>query len=164
MHFDWETFTYDEEWLREAVRVEEEADCDISAGFDWGTNLGAVMANPEKYSQFARLRSIVMREFKDLLADWNLGVGAEAALVCGRKLLMERLQNPAPDVREHLLAVLEEDLASRQQDSTSKLVRAGLRELLKRVLTREDWELVASAAGNSVREQVMERFQGAKTA
>ena len=140
MHFDWETFTYDEEWLREAVRVEEEADCDISAGFDWGTNLGAIMANPEKYSQFARLRSIVMREFKELLADWNLGVGVEAALACGRKLLMERLQNPASDVREHLLAVLEENLASRQQDSTSKPVRAGLRELLKRVLTREDWE------------------------
>lgn len=44
MHFDWETFTYDSEWLREAVRIEDEADCDISAGFDWGANLGAVMA------------------------------------------------------------------------------------------------------------------------
>ncbi len=164
MHFDWETFTYDEEWLREAVRLEDEADCDISAGFDWGATLGAVMAHPERYNQLARLRSIVIREFKELLADWNLGVGAEAALACGRGLLMERLLHPTPEAQEQLLAVLEEDLASPQGDSSSKPLRAGLQELLRGVLTREDWELIAASAGNCVREQVIERVQTVKTA
>lgn len=164
MHFDWETFTYDSEWLREAVRIEDEADCDISAGFDWGANLGAVMAHPERYSQLARLRSIVIREFKELLVDWNLGVGAEAALICGRGLLMERLLHPTPEVQERLLAVLEEDLASPEGDSSSKPLRAGLQELLQEILTPEDWELIAVTAGNSVREQVIERVQTAKTA
>lgn len=164
MHFDWETFTYDSEWLREAVRIEDEADCDISAGFDWGANLGAVMAHPERYSQLARLRSIVIREFKELLVDWNLGVGAEAALICGRGLLMERLLHPTPEVQEQLLAVLEEDLANPEGDSSSKPLRAGLQELLQGILTPEDWELIAVTAGNSVREQVIERVQTAKTA
>ncbi|MBE9129194.1 MULTISPECIES: hypothetical protein [unclassified Coleofasciculus] len=164
MHFDWETFTYDSEWLREAVRIEDEADCDISAGFDWGANLGAVMAHPERYSQLARLRSIVIREFKELLVDWNLGVGAEAALICGRGLLMERLLHPTPEVQERLLAVLEKDLASPEGDSSSKPLRAGLQELLQGILTPEDWELIAVTAGNSVREQVIERVQTAKTA
>ena len=80
MHFDWETFTYDEEWLREAVRIEDEADCDISAGFDWGATLGVVMAHPERYSQLARLRSIVIREFKELLADWNARSGSRSRI------------------------------------------------------------------------------------
>jgi hypothetical protein len=29
-----------EKWLREAVQLEEMADCDISAGFAWDTSLG----------------------------------------------------------------------------------------------------------------------------
>ena len=151
----------DEEWLREAVRIEEEANCDLGAGYGWGASLGAVMANPREYIHFARLRSIVMREFKELLADWNLGVGTEAALACGRELLVERLQNPAPEVQEQLLAVLEEELASPQGEERPKPHRAGLRELLRRVLTPADWESIASIAGNSVREQVMQRFQTA---
>ncbi|MEQ9238679.1 hypothetical protein [Coleofasciculus sp. E2-BRE-01] len=162
MQFDWQTFTYDEEWLREAVRLEAEADCDISAGFDWGANLGAVMANPENYSQLVRLRSIVLQAFKELLADWNLGVGADAALVCGRELLMERLLHPTPNVQEQLLAVLEEDLTTSPGDSQT--LRAGLPEVLRDILTPEDWERIAVTAGNYVREQVVERVQRVKTA
>jgi hypothetical protein len=72
---------------------------------------------------------------------------------------MERLLHPTPEVQERLLAVLEEDLASPQGDSSSKPLRAGLQELLRGVLTREDWELIAATAGNCVREQVIEKVQ-----
>jgi hypothetical protein len=40
--FDWETFTHNAEWLREAVRIEEESGSDSSAGPNWGTHLGSV--------------------------------------------------------------------------------------------------------------------------
>jgi len=40
MQFDWDTFTYDEEWLRQAAQIEEEVDCDICAGYD---DLQAIM-------------------------------------------------------------------------------------------------------------------------
>jgi hypothetical protein len=99
-----------------------------------------------------------MREFKELLADWNLGIGFEAALACGRELLMERLQDPDPEVQEQLLAVLEEDLASPQREERPKPFRAGLRDLLREVLTQADWESIAASAGNGVQKQVMERF------
>ena len=102
-----------------------------------------------------------MQEFKELLADWNLGVGTEAALACARELLMERLQEPAPEVQRQLLAVLEEDLASPPGEECPKPHRAGLQELLRRVLMPADWESIASIAGNSVREQVRQRFQPA---
>lgn len=35
MHLNLEKFEFDEEWLREATRIEQEADCDIQAGFGW---------------------------------------------------------------------------------------------------------------------------------
>ncbi|MBD1930117.1 hypothetical protein H6F74_28430 [Trichocoleus sp. FACHB-90] len=164
MEFNWESFTYDEGWLREAVRLEDEADCDIEAGFDWGASLGALIAHPEAYSRLVRLRSMVMRSFGELLAEWNLGVGTYAATVCGRKLLMERLLHPAPEVQQQLLAMLEEDLAIFAGGSDSLLDRSRLRELLRGVLTQQDWELIAAIAGDCVRERVMEQFQAAKTA
>ena len=64
MHFDWKTFTYDEEWLREAVRIEEASGDDISAGPDWGNHLETVMANPQGHSHFAQLRSMLMQAWK----------------------------------------------------------------------------------------------------
>ena len=90
MYFDWETFTYDEEWLGEAVRQEEEAGCDVSGGYDWGTNLGVVISNPEGLSHFAQLRSMVIQVWKQLVAEWNLGIGSEAAETCGQELIMQR--------------------------------------------------------------------------
>ena len=36
----------DETWVRKMVRIEEEADCDIGAGVEWGICLGKVFANP----------------------------------------------------------------------------------------------------------------------
>ena len=155
---------FDDDWLREAVRLEDEVGGVIEAGFDWRANLGALMTNPERYSHFARLRSIVMGELSRLLAEWNLGVGTEAALACGRSLLMERLQNPAPELQEQLLTVLEEDLATPQGDGSGpQAARSGLQQLLRNILTPEDWELIAVAAGNCVREQVVERFRAVKT-
>jgi hypothetical protein len=32
MNFDWDTFTYDEVWLRQAAQVEVESGCDIQVG------------------------------------------------------------------------------------------------------------------------------------
>lgn len=164
MEFDWESFTYDEEWLIEAVRLEDEADCDIGAGVDWGASLSAFIANPEGYSQLARLRSMVMREFGELLAEWNLGVGTPAAVACGRRLLMERLHAPSPEVQEQLLAVLESDLMNIPKANGSVSTRPRLHMLLRGILTPEDWQLIAATAGDYVREQVMEQFQAVKTA
>ncbi|AFY69813.1 hypothetical protein Pse7367_1524 [Thalassoporum mexicanum PCC 7367] len=39
------SFSYDETWLMEAVRIEEECNCDISAGYDLGSNVGKFYAS-----------------------------------------------------------------------------------------------------------------------
>ena len=164
MHFDWETFTYDEEWLREAVWQEEEAGCDVSAGYDWGTNLGAVMSNPEGFSHFAQLRSMVMQVWKQLVAEWNLGIGAEAAETCGQELIMQRLRQPGPEVRERLMALLEAKLSMPQGEwALTELVQAEIRSILSQVLTQEDWKAVATRASDRIHAQVLAQDLAAVT-
>jgi hypothetical protein len=141
---------FDDDWFAQAVADEE--GCDVSAGGNWGVNLGLLMVNPSGYSHFIRLRSLIMEALKDLLGKCNLGVGMVAAMTCGQKLLSKRLENCSVEVQEQLWTILAEKLATREV-STSNQVQ--LRSLLCQLLTQEDWEAMAIAAGNSVREEVM---------
>ena len=42
---------YDEKWLREAVKIEDEAGCDIHAGLELGQNLGEYIKNTKKLTK-----------------------------------------------------------------------------------------------------------------
>jgi hypothetical protein len=156
MHFDWETFTYDEEWLREAVRIEEEAGGDISAGPDWGTHLGRVMANPQGHSHFAQLRSMVIQAWQQLVSEWDLGVGAAAAEAKGQALILERLHQPEPDVQETLLSLLEAKLSKPKGEwEMTKKAHEEIREVFRKVLTPEDWKAIAESASHHIYAQVL---------
>ncbi|MFZ4677307.1 MAG: hypothetical protein ACOYM4_16725 [Nodosilinea sp.] len=158
MNFDWETFTYDEDWLREAVRLEEEADCDVSAGYDWGTHLGAMMTNPEGYGHFTQVRSMVIQAWQQLVTEWNLGIGAEAAEAKGQALLLERLHQPKAEVQERLLALLEAKLSKPQGGwEMTEAVHAEIRVVFRKVLTQEDWQAIAASAGDRIYAQVLKQ-------
>jgi hypothetical protein len=62
----------DPQWLQDAGRIEDEADCDIGAGRDWGDQLGKVLSNPAGYYQHERLRTLVFRELRQLLTECDL--------------------------------------------------------------------------------------------
>lgn len=147
----------DQEWVREAVRIEEEAGCDIEAGFELGANLGEFLQNPSGFSDFFELRSVIISEFLKLLASWNLGAGMEAAVECGRQLLLQRLLAPSPEVQERLLAMYSQELAAQPRISENE--RSELRFLLRSILTESDWEAIATAAASAIREQVMTQEQ-----
>ncbi|HBE21056.1 MAG TPA: hypothetical protein DEG17_17340 [Cyanobacteria bacterium UBA11149] len=93
-----------------------------------------------------------MEALKDLLGKSNLGVGMVAAMTCGEKLLSTRLQHCSVAVQEQLWKILAEKLATREV-SPSNLIQ--LRLLLCQLLTQEDWEAMATAAANNVRQEVM---------
>lgn len=156
MHFDWETFTYDEEWLREAVRQEESAGCEVSAGHGWGSHLGAVMANPQGYSHFAQLRSMVMQAWQQLVTEWDLGIAAEAAEAKGQELILARLNHPKPEIQETLIALLEAKLSKPQGEwEMTEAVHGEIRAIFGKVLTQEDWQAIAESASHSVYAQVL---------
>ena len=147
----------DEEWVREAVRIEEEAGCDMGAGFELGANLGEFLQNPSGFADFFELRSVIISEFLKLLASWNLGAGMEAAVECGRQLLLQRLLDPSPEVQERLLAIWPQELTAQPRISENE--RSELRFLLRSILTESDWEAIATAAASAIGEQVMTQQQ-----
>ncbi|MEO0490919.1 MAG: hypothetical protein AAFZ49_15380 [Cyanobacteria bacterium J06659_2] len=151
MHFDWETFTYDEAWLREAAHQEAAAGCDITAGYDWGTHLGDFMANPQGYSQFAHLRSMVIQAWKQFVADWELGIGTEAAEAKGQELLLSRLHQPDAEVQETLIALLEAKLSKPQEEWVmTEAIQAEFRNVFNKLLKPGDWSSIAETASHRV--------------
>jgi hypothetical protein len=157
MKFDWTNFTYDSEWLREAVRIEDECGGEVGAGYG-GLHLGEMMTNPSGFTSMKRLQSIVARELRNLLTELNLGIGTEAAFICGRKIVMERLAEPAIAVQEQLWAVLAEDEATKGTD-TPKPLRAEVKHILSQMMTPEDWETIAQAASQSVHRHLIQQSQ-----
>jgi hypothetical protein len=162
MKFDWTNFTYDSEWLREAVRIEDECGGEVGAGYG-GLHLGELMANPSGFTSMKRLQSIVARELRDLLTELNLGIGTEAAFICGRKIVMERLAEPAIEVQEQLWAVLAEDEATNGTDAPKPL-RAKVKHILFQMMTPEDWETIAQAVTQSMHRHLIQQSQTLKVA
>lgn len=144
----------DPQWALEAARVEEEAHCEISAGPEFGARLGQFMADPHSFHQFQRLRSLVLREFRQLLTDGNLGVGTDAAWSVGKERLMVRLKQPSPDIQAQLKLVLAEDLATTENEPLSADALALLQQAVYAALTPEDWDDIATAAANAVQQHV----------
>ena len=138
--------------LDEDVRIEEEANCTIGAGFDWGKASGFLMLNTGLFHRLNTLRISLNREAKLLLSQFNLGVGTKSAYSCTRERILEKLQLPTPSIQEHLQAVLLQDDLYREKFISNHEV---LRSLLKILLTDSDWEAIANAASSSVREQVL---------
>jgi hypothetical protein len=102
MQFDLEKFEFDEEWLREAARIEEEADCDIQAGFDWGANLGDYIASARSFISQEKLMTVFQEELEGLLSQGLLSqeniemivnAAVDAAQTRARDLVIENIQS-----------------------------------------------------------------------
>lgn len=145
---------FNPESLRTAIKAEEDADCDVSAGLDWGNErvFVAFLKNPALLGRMTSLRLSLNREIKLLLAKRNLGAGGKAAIVVARELLLSRLQLPSHNAIPVLESVLmRDDLYEDKFIQNHKV----LRDLLNLLLGDADWEEIATAAGHAIREQVL---------
>jgi hypothetical protein len=142
----------------EDARLEDEANCDISAGRDWGNQLGKVLSNPAGYYQHERLRTLVFRELRQLLVECDLGIGLKAAQSVGKALIIQRLRSPSAEIQSQLMAVLAEDQASAQDIPLSASARESLRQAIHTVLLPKDWETISMAAASALQEHFRVRF------
>lgn len=143
---------FGEGWLDEAVRIEDEANCTIGAGLDWGNALPPLMLNLPLLGRLSTLRVSLNREVRLIIETWDLGVGTKAATETARTRIKERLLSPAPELLPHLEAtLLQDDLYSEEFISN----REALKSLLAVLLTDSDRAEIAETAANSIRAQVM---------
>jgi hypothetical protein len=143
---------FGEGWLDEAVRIEDEANCTIGAGLDWGNALPPLMLNLPLFGRLSTLRVSLNREIRLIIETWDLGVGTKAATETARTRIKERLLSPAPELLPYLEAtLLQDDLYGEEFISN----REALKSLLTVLLTDSDRAEIAETAANSIRTQVM---------
>ncbi|MTJ10896.1 hypothetical protein [Anabaena sp. UHCC 0204] len=139
--------------LQAAIQIEDETDCDVTAGLDWGLAIPALWQNPGMFGRMTQLRVSLNRELRLLLKEWNLGIGEKTALEVAQKRLIQRLQLPQPVALSALQDILKQDELYNVEEFISN--RDLLKLLLTILLLASDWEEIALAAANSVREQVI---------
>lgn len=138
----------------EDARIEDEANGEIGAGTLQGHQLGRALSDPAGFYQHQRLKQIVFRGLRQLLKDCDLGAGLPAAQSVGKQLLNERLQQPAIEIQQQLMAILAEDLSGSQDVPLSETAKATLRQVIQTVLSSEDWDAILSAATRSLQQHV----------
>jgi hypothetical protein len=143
-----------EEWLRKSIQAEEEVGGNIGAGLDWGSGFDQLLLNPELFYRLKTLRISLNREVRLLLKDWNLGTATSTASATAREKLLERFRLPTSTVKEHIQAVLQRDELFGEEFISNHQV---LRELLGVMLTENDWEIIASVAADSLKQQIMQQ-------
>ena len=141
-----------EEWLRKSIKAEEEVGGNIGAGLDWGSGFDQLLLNPELFYRLKTLRISLNREVRLLLKDWNLGTATFIASATAREKLLERFRLPTSTVKEHIQAVLQRDELFGEEFISNHQV---LRELLGVMLTEKDWEIIASVAADSLKQQII---------
>ncbi len=107
----------------------------------------------ETYSEFEQLRSLVLRGFKAIVVDLDLGQGQAAALSCGKPIVMARLQDATTAIQDRLLGlVVGEPLGPRVELTTER--RDVVTAVVREVLRIEDWVAIGMAAAQV--QQVMD--------
>jgi hypothetical protein len=146
---------FDEGWLEESACIEDEMNCSIGAGLDWGNALAPLMLNLPLFGRLSTLRVSLNREVRLIIETWDLGIGTSSATKTARELIKERLISPTPELIPHLEAtLLQDDLYGEEFISN----REALKSLLTVILTDADREEIAEKTANSVRTQVMSQM------
>lgn len=66
--------------LQAAIQIEDETDCDVTAGLDWGLVIPALFQNPGMFGRLTQLRVSLNRELRLMIKEWNLGIGEKIKL------------------------------------------------------------------------------------
>jgi hypothetical protein len=148
----WMAQLEDPAWHAAADAAEEELLVSILAGrgqVGWMTSWPRL----ETYSEFEQLRSLVLRGFKAIVVDLDLGQGQAAALSCGKpvtkccesSIVMARLQDATTEIQDRLLGlVVGEPLGPRVELTTER--RAVVEAVVRQALRIEDWVAIGMAA------------------
>ncbi|MHC5939281.1 hypothetical protein [Nostoc sp.] len=150
---------FDEECLRKGVEAEDKVGGNIGAGLDWGSAFAGLMGNLELFGRFTTLRISLNREVRLLLNNWNLGTATKIAVITARERILEKFRLPTPEVREYILATLENDQLYGEEFISNREI---LRELLGVLLKQEDWETIAAVAADSLKKEIIHQAASEK--
>ncbi|MEM1279269.1 MAG: hypothetical protein AAGG53_04415 [Cyanobacteria bacterium P01_H01_bin.152] len=80
------------------------------------------------------------------MEEWDIGRSFEATYTEARQLVRAHLKQPTPELKDWVEAVLAED--DSVQELIDQPIRAQARAQLSRMMTAQDWEILAQVAAN----------------
>ncbi len=139
MQFDWEAFTYEQDWLRATVQLEEKSGQDVQIGIQ--TSCPSTLEPTQLQIQLKRVKllSVLFTELRYLLEQQNLGADIEAALVQGRQLVQARAGQLSLEQQEYFETLFIE----KEANLVKKLLRPQGNHMLYSLLTELDWQKIA---------------------
>jgi hypothetical protein len=150
----------DDDYVRSIIQLETEADDDDITYPDNPHHLGQLLRDPEGFKQIQQVQTLLSRALHQLLLGIGLGLGHNAALRCGKQLLFAHLQTPSPEQQDYLWQALELEARG---DSRS-IVDEHLQQLIRELLSPGEWEAIAIAASEGLRQKMVDQWPLLKTA
>jgi hypothetical protein len=86
------SFKFDEEWLKNAVQIEDEADCDIQAGLDLGQNSDTYISNAKSYINYEKLMIILKESLGTIFQNDEIELLASDLQDRTREHVIQKLQ------------------------------------------------------------------------
>jgi hypothetical protein len=86
-------FEISQDELLEMARIEEEAGCDVEAGFDWGSNADTYLVSAESYLDRAKLLALLREGLSSLLDAEEIDAIATELQNHTKDLVIEKLQS-----------------------------------------------------------------------
>jgi hypothetical protein len=149
----------DDEYIRSVIQLETEADTDITYP-DNPHHLSQLLRDPEGFKQIQQIQTLLSRALNQLLLNIGLGLGHNAALCCGKKLLFAHLQAPSTEQQDYLWQALELEASGESRS----IVDDHLQQLIRELLSPGDWETIAIAASEGLRQGMVDQWPLLKTA
>ena len=139
----------DEDWVREAARIEDECNGQVEAGLatkayaaaKYDDSLGEVR---QALRLQMRVQSILFSELRLWMEEWDIGISFEDTYTEARQLVRAHLKQPTPLLKDWVEAVLAEDIQAKEL--TEKPIRDQTRTQLSLMMTDGDWATLAQVA------------------
>lgn len=143
----------DLDWLREAVRAEEEYGGDIQIGGKLPVKKQIDPIKLKAQRDRVRLYSLLFGELKRLLHEVDFGSGVEAAYTEGRRRILERMQSLGPEQQTRF-----DTLLADAGTLPPPQLQAQLRQQLYLLLDASDWQTIAATASAAVESKLLEQI------
>lgn len=85
-------FKFDEKWLKNAVQIEDEANCDIQAGLDFGQNADDYISDAKSYINYEKLMIILKESLGTIFQNDELESLASDLQDRTRERVIQKLQ------------------------------------------------------------------------
>jgi hypothetical protein len=86
------SFEFDEKWLKNAVQIEDEANCDVQAGLDFGQNADTYISEAKSYINYQKLMAILAESLGTIFQTDELEMLASDLQGVTREHVIQKLQ------------------------------------------------------------------------